>query len=763
MYIVDRTRAFGRAAAGAVPFAGALAYALIVVWHGTPALRHDWAWPTDAESLASLWTSSTSGWDPSGIGAPNLHLNDYLVGGALCMVGFLAGAFASLFALVFGVGLACSLGAAALAGSFHAHPATRAGAALFALFNPWVYVETVAGHTYMLLAFGALAALVAEARRTEVRPRLAALLVAVTLVQLQFFLPALAIAVLMGCFRRAWLPLVAGVIVGAPVVVGLVAEYGAFSGVPVTLTWELSQSAPVWAAAHLSGYFAAYTAQLDRFVTWPMGIVLILVLFGIITAWRTIDARLIATVAVLSVATAAGLRGPLSVPISWAFTHVSAAALYRELFDVLGFAAIAYIAAASLASARSVVARGALVTCGFALFTAWVVWSPWAWWVPAQLIPRAHIDAPAGTRFALLPAFQPLTLGGRGSGLDPDAFAHGSVTPLNVQAPQFPIDAALARYTFDGDARWLASLGVSDVAVRPWFHSDRESLAFETALAPEPPVALRVLPLAPAQPRVALITEPEVVTTIDQLGEGNVIFSDAADAHGDGVPRSWSAYRPIIPVRAPDRFVNAKDGWVNARLTFTENPLLAQAFGGAATTSAQDELPVITGTPALVFVFGRLIDQDGRTVSDSTVKYRWVKLAADVSAVRCRGLCVVAAQGFPPQDLPALRKRIAVTALIAQSRAPWFVETNVASGDAGALRLNEAYDRNWIATSEGKLLPHVRIDTAVNGWLLPARTATHAVLMIQWAAGLQALLEAVGALCVIVLAAGAAIDLRARA
>src|SRR5450755_388293 len=219
-------RVLARFAIDAAPFAGALAYALIVVWHGFPALRHDWAWPTDADSLASMWTSSTSGWDPVGIGTPNLHINDYLVGGALCLIGRAGGTYAALFALALGVGLACSLGAAALARTFAADALGQAGVSMISLFNPWVYTETVAGHTYMLLAFGAMTALVAEARREDSRPRHAALLVALSLVQLQFFLPALALAIGMGFARRGWLPLLTGVIVGAPVLIGLAAEYG---------------------------------------------------------------------------------------------------------------------------------------------------------------------------------------------------------------------------------------------------------------------------------------------------------------------------------------------------------------------------------------------------------------------------------------------------------------------------------------------------------------------------------------------------------
>ena len=754
---------FALAVANAIPIVGAFAYALVVVWHGYPALRHDWAFPTDGASLAALWTSSTSGWDPSGIGAPNLHLNDYLVGGLLCLIGWIAGTHVALFALAFGVGLACSLGGSALAATFDAHPLTRAGVALFCLFNPWVYTETVAGHTYMLLAFGALTALVSEFRRTDVRPVRASLFVALAAVQLQFFLPALAIASLLGAFRRTWLPLVTAIIVVAPVVVGVAAEYGAFRGVPLTLSWELSQSVPFAAAAHLSGYFAGYTQSIDPFDVWLMAIVLGIAIFGVGMAWRRSTSAIIALIALVSVAIAAGLRGPLSGAMSWIFTNIPAAALFRELFDVLGFAVIAYAAAVSLAGARSRAASAVLLVCGAAFFASWIVWSPWSWWVPADSIPKAAVVAQPQTRFALLPAFQPLNFEGRGSGLDPDAYARGPVTPLNVQAPQFPVDAALARYTIDGDGRWLAALGVSTVTNRPWLSRDRAAQSFETALAQSAADAAssgrtRLIP----QPLLALVPVPNVVAFVDDLGAGEVFFADAAEARGADVPQSWSAYRPLISVRASNRFVNASDGWVDARLAFAADPRLAQAFGGAATTSTTDLLPLTAGAPLLAFVQGTLVDQRDRTVSAATGGYRWVNIAADVSGVRCRGVCAVAAQGYPPAIAPQRVKRVPPVAVAMRAFAPWWFEATVGPGDASALRLNVAFDKNWIATGGGERLTHVRIDTAVNGWLMPARNAPQFVRMIQWPAAVQAALEIVGAMWVLFLIGTLAFRRRAR-
>jgi hypothetical protein len=314
------------------------------------------------------------------------------------------------------------------------------------------------------------------------------------------------------------------------------------------------------------------------------------------------------------------------------------------------------------------------------------------------------------------------------------------------------VDAALARYAIEGDGRWLAALGVSSVTNRPWLSSDRAAQSFQTALArPSTGAPSSALTYLKPQPLVAMLPLPNIVTFVDDLGAGDVLFADAADVRGQAVPTSWASYRPLIPVPAPNRFVNASDGWVDARLSFAADPRLAQAFGGAATTSANDLLSLAIGVPALVFVDGTLVDQRDRLVSGATRGYRWVNISADVSGVRCHGLCAVATQGYPPAIAPASMKRAHSASLIFRARAPWWIETSVTVGDASTLRLNAAFDKNWIAMAGSDQLSHVRLDTAVNGWLLPARTASQQVRMIQWPAAVQALLESAGALWVLFL------------
>jgi len=140
--------------------------------------------------------------------------------------------------------------------------------------------------------------------------------------------------------------------------------------------------------------------------------------------------------------------------------------LYIVLDDV-GFAAIGYCAGIGATARRAGAFVALALGCGLA--SAWIAWSPWRWWVPQSSLPDLPVTADAGTRYALLPAFQPLsTLPGRwGSGLDPDAkILPSDVDAINMLVPSYPVDAALSAFEQSGDARRLAELGVSEAIVQ---------------------------------------------------------------------------------------------------------------------------------------------------------------------------------------------------------------------------------------------------------------------------------------------------------
>ena len=753
MRFSDRTISLLHSSCAAIPYVCALLVAIIVTRHGVPALRQDWAWPINAQSLNDFMFRSTSGWDVRGIGAPNLYLNDYLVGTALYLISKVIGTSLSLFAFAFGSALACALGASRLAGTLGAGPVARAGLALVATFNPFTYTETVAGHMYMVLAYGAIICLLAEARRREFHPASAALLTCLTLSQLQFFIPALLIDLALAMRRKQWLPFATAIAIAAPIGLSLIAEYSAFRVVPQTLAWEEAQSVPPYAAAILTGYFAGYDQSIARVVFWPMWAIVIIATLGCAVMWREPWAKLAAVLGLTSLVFATGLLGPLGSSQAWTFAHFPATMLYRELYDVLGFTAISYIVLVALATVRNGALGGVALIAGIALAAAWLVHSPWQWWVPARSIPELRVNLPRATRYALIPAFQPLVFRGRGSGLDPDAYARLGSTPLNTQLPTYPVDASLARFARTGDSRSLAALGAVAIFARPWLASDSAALKYQRALSTAYTASM---PLQGArlnaQPLVTLLPIPRLGSVDDVLGAGAVFFADAVQVRGVGVPAAWHEYRTLISVTPSNRFVSAQDGWVDARLSFASIPQVAQAFGGAVTTSPSDMLNIDARAQALVWVRGALVSQDGRLVSKTTGSYHWVVIPAGVTALRCIGLCAVATQGFPPAGVPSTPRAADGTAVSFLDRLPWLIEVSVTAGRPGAVRLNEAYDRNWIALMDGRVLPHMRIDATVNGWLLPQRTTSTTIWLLDQAAAAEAVLELFGALWVVGLA-----------
>ena len=735
-----------RSPAIALPVVAAICFAVIVALPGVPALRHDWAWPASRSDLADLFARSLSGWDPRGIGGANLYLNDYAIGALIGALVFVLGSHAALFAFLAGIGLLCAFGGAAVARRFGADAWGQGGAALVAVFNPWVYTEIVAGHTYMVLAYGALACLIAECLAPRPRPLMAALLALCTVQQLQFFIAAAAIAVAVAVVRRMVLPLAALLVAGAPLAWMVATEDGSFARVPYTLAWESSQSVPLWNAPLLTGYYAGYTQGLDSVDRWIMCAVALLAAAGLLSIARSRRGGVFLAGTIVMVAMAAGLRGPLAPVVRWALEAIPPAHAFRELFDLLGFAAIGYCAGIGAAGRRAAafVALGA----GACLAISWLVWSPWRWWVPLDRIAVTHVDAAPGTRFALLPAFQPMSLvAGGGSGIDPDATLRAdAVAPINTLEPSYPADAALALFERRADATMLEALGVSSVIARPYFTSDAVALGAQRALPATGGASQATTMTLQAAPMLALLPPPSTCSVCRNVGAGAVFFGDVAGMQGAMMPQAWSRYPQTVEIRPPRETFDASAAWVDARLAFAADPSLAQAFGGAVTSQSATPLPVRPGMDALVDVRGRLTSDDGALVSRTTDGYAWVPLGPHVDALRCYGVCAVALEASGAQRFPRETGAAApATAVTVVFLSPWLARASLPAGPAATLRLNAAFDRGWILLSGGiPSASHVRLDGALNAWLLPARSSTTPIALLQWPSAVAAIFEAIG-------------------
>jgi hypothetical protein len=722
--------------------AAALTFAAFVVAKGTPTLRHDWNWPIDRLAIPSFFNESIGGWLPVGFGLANAHPTTYLI--ALPLVGlmWIAGPLIALAAFAFVTGYCCMRAAADVASQWGNAAPAAIGAGLFALFNPWVYNEVVAGHLVMVLAYGGLIGLLAEMTRGRgASPVRLALWLALIEAQLQFFIVAAGALVVFALVTKKWLAPVAGVLVALPSIVGLFAERGALVQTPYSVQWQANQSLSPIALLSLGGYFPGYADRLGLAAQVAIWTLCAFALAGVVAARRLRAVRWAAAAAGLVYLCALGVHGPLDAAYEWTVRSIPESGVFRELYDFGGVFAALLIALATALTARAKALGYVAFIAGAVLPVAWLIHPPSDLWVAAQSYPHPAIAAPPFSRVALLPAFQPLQLRtGAGDGADPDAIAYpGEVAALNDYLPAYPVDMALARYARDGDADALRALGVSRIVARPWLVSRSNGeigLAASSLGVPRPSSATQSSQnLAGAAPLISACERARIVALVDRLDPCDMFFGDAP------------GYPAVTPLHGPSDSIDPSASWIDARLAFARAPALAQGIGGVLTQSTLAN-PVTPGAWLLSYVRGRLTGSDGQTLAASRGSFTWISIPPNVDSVSCQGLCELVAESRFFPAIP-LRQSVARTrALPFEQLAPWLYRVHGAAGSARLVRLNERYDPGWMALRAWHVLPHVRLALAANGWILTDRSSGD-VLLVQITAFVQQIAELVGVLCVL--------------
>jgi hypothetical protein len=725
-------------------------YAAAICLHSVPVLRHDWWWPANhAMSLEAL-VDATSGWLPNGIGSPAPYPGRYLVGTLAAALSLLIGGLPSLAVFSFAIGLACTLGARALGRTFGATATTILAVEVFALFNPWVYNETVAGHLYMVLAYAGCMLLVNEMLRADPKLWRLVLLPVLILPQLQFFVVALAALAIYAVVRRSYVPLLSAAVIALPIWIGLIFERSGLLTTPYTAAWEAPQSVPLLQGSVLTGYFAQYSAHFSNVQIDAVWVVVACAAIAMIAMKRRAIAVWSLLIASACILVAGGTRGPLGAWYTSAVVHIPETGLYRELYDLLGFVAIVYVVLlACLPRRLAPIGIAALIGAGV-MSTAWLTFPIANYWIGRSALPDVSIDTAADTRFALIPAFQPMQFDGKGSGADPDAYVRAhNVTPLNEYFARYPVNAALSSYLKFNDVRPLQALSVSLVAQRPWLRTNAQALRLQmNGTPPRAPESSSFSRRLSPIPEVTLDELPQAGSLTNILGAGNVFFGDARNVDSALAPSAWRQLPAFIPASVSNRLVDETQGWVDVQFDFNAYPELAQGLGGAVTTNKNASLPVIAGMPMLVNVRGELVD-GGRVLTRSTRGYAWIHIPSGVATVRCRGRCVVAGQArfdsIPPLNpVPRSYRPAEFTVLM-----PWLVRVAIPPQTPPLLRYNTAYDPNWIAISQRHGNAHLRIDATVNGWLLQPSDAAYSVFLVQRVAALQFLCEIAGVLWLI--------------
>jgi hypothetical protein len=724
--------------------AAAIAFAAFVIAKGIPALRHDWNWPVDGLAIPSFVNESIGGWLSVGFGVANPHPTAYLIALPLAAAMWLFGPLASLGLLAFGTGYCCTRAAASVAAGWGNGALPAIGIGSFALFNPWVYNEVVAGHLVMVLAYAGLIGLFGEMTRgANASPVRLALWIALVAAQLQVFIVAMVALAIFAALTKKWLPLAAGAIVALPSAIGLIAERGALLQIPYSVEWQTNQSLAPLSLLSLGGYFPGYADRLGLAAQLAVWTLCALALVGFAVARRRRMASWAAGAAGLFYLAALGVHGPLPAPYEWLVRHVPESGVFRELYDFGGiFAALlALLASAAMVRRRALAYVG--LAAGIALPVTWAFHPPSDLWVAARSFPRVTVNAPPFSRVALTPAFQPLQLRtGAGDGADPDAFVYrGQVAALNEYFPTYPVDMALARYEQSGDAGALQALGVATIVDRPWLVS-RSNGAIGLAASSLATRARGRSPgttrnLARATPLISQCDGSRIVAVVDRVGACDVFFGDAP------------GYAGVTPVPARSDSIDARAAWIDARLAFARVPALAQGIGGVVTQSA---LPhrVEPGSWLLAYVRGRLSDSAGRNLVASRGAFSWISIPPSVAAVECAGLCELVAESHSFPEIPLDRREARTQALAFQQIAPWLYLVRRSRDSAQLVRLNARYDPGWMAISAWRVLPHVRVDLAVNGWFVGDGISSDVVL-VQVTAFLQLCAEILGLSCVLLL------------
>lgn len=724
--------------------AAAAFFAAFVVAKGVPTLRHDWTWPIDRTAIASFLSDSINGWVASGFGTPNPHPTNYLIGPPIAAAMWAAGPLAALALLAAIVGFACMRNVGAAAARLRAGAPAAIGIGLFALYNPWVYNEVVAGHLVMVLAYAGFIGLCAEMLRgREASWVRLALWIALIEAQLQFFILAMFALVIFAFATRKWLPPVLGAIFALPSIVGLAADRATLLRIPYGVEWQTNQSLFPVPLLGLGGYFPGYADRLGIAASIAVWAVLALAVAGTIAGRRSralIAAAIAAAVIFIGVL---GVHGPLAAPYAWIVRNVPESGVFRELYDLAGIFAASIALLACAAAARFRALGYAALAAGIALPVAWLIRPPSDLWIGSNAYPHPAVAAAPFTRVALLPAFQPLALrGGEGDGADPDVYVYpGDVATLNEYFPTYPVDMALARYEQSNDAGALRALGVTAIVPRPWLVSKTRGGIGLAATSLEPrsrnSAASSAQGLQKAMPLISECAALTVVTLAQRLDACDLFFGDAP------------GYASVKPIAAPSDSIDPREAWIDARLAFAEYPALAQAIGGALTQSAVPQ-NVEPNSWLLAYVRGALRAADGSTIATRADGFGWFWMPRGVTSVQCAGVCELVAQTpqLPRLAPPAPPAPEVLPRPMAFRRiSPWLYVVGAPARPAPVLRFNERYDPGWLAFGGGRALRHVRIDLSVNGWLLEAVPRT--VILVQTIALVQAIAEIAGILCAI--------------
>lgn len=722
---------------------------LVLTWSilgkGVPALRHDWAIPPDPSRALNVAIAAFDGWNPVGFGQANPYPLNYAMAALLAPIIRVFGGFGEIVAILALTTVIASLAASTINSSQNT-PVRHFLITALLLFNPWTYNQFVAGHIYMPFACYALFVLAYDVIRASSAPMWRILLcLLLTSQQMQFLLPALCVCLYSAVSQRRAYPLTMLLIMSAPAILGILFGIDTLLQAPYHLAWEKTQSISFFDAVAMTGYFAGYARHFDAVSRISSMLILLLGILAITKSKWNVSVPIAAIVFISAIVSAA--NGPLSTIFNLVMRwHV--VGVYRELYDLVGIVVLAFAVIAGRVMALHRAAIWAISCAVVAPLTvAWIAAPPFSFTVSASELPAPPLLKSTQGRYALFPPFQPLSLLGRGSGVDPDSLGL-SKTPLNEYLPTYPVDAALASAWLGYGKDELAALGVSNVIYRPKYTSDVSTLSGQwgshLAKLPSLPKGREIQALQGA-PLFSLGPPPRTSSLSNDLAGDNVFFGDLSCPASRVGNNSCEDADVSFPRSSEE--TDAHRAWIDAALLFVSHPELAQGLGGAATYS-RERFDVTKVHAVLIWVDGRLVANGKRDLELVRKTYSWVSLRNTDRWLQCEGLCVIAAESNALPRFPLNAKRVSFKQTSLNRVVPWLAYGELSShGRTVSLRFNERYNVRWLGIVGGRIVPHVRLNRVMNSWIIAPDESPQLVILIEWVAALQ-WLAAMGAVIV---------------
>lgn len=725
-----------------------ISFALSITYRGVPALRQDWWWPTTHQGVVDYFSRSISGWLPIGIGQPNAYPNDYLLAAALFPAMQLLGPLLALF--LFAATIGCCFHWVAVLCSRSVEK-TRWYVPLVAevilLFNPWTYTEVVAGHLYMLLGLTGLAITILAVASSSNSPRSLIVGVALALSQMQFFIICVFIVATLAIYRKsARLPFLISLVLAGPIVVGVLYNRRELMSIPFLAIWERSESLNPSAAFAFMGYHPNYVAHVDALFRFG-GMLVVFAGVCSVVLCRSFKTVVPALIGVFVIVLSIGFRGPLA-GLEWdLMDKIKALAVFRELYDLIGIAIVLFVIASVRGSSRTAV-RITLIVASLIYVTGWLVSPPARWWLSAERIPVGQVRQLPMSRFALSPAFAPISFRDQGSGLDPRAFDRKRSTVFNQYIALFPEGTALERFQADGDTAMLRNLGVSLIL------EDRRFASVGNALGQGAycPAHTRAIAIKDATPLISLQRFPKISFSGARVGANQVFVSDVPAWFPGNKPRAWFATSRVLR----DSFQDVPNGvgWVDAQFVFNRRPALGQPFGGVGAIGISGVL-VVQNNYILAAVDGLLVSGSGRIIArGKNDQYRWIDLHGRRS-IKCLGTCVVAMesatkpqreQGVEPQSTIDDHYPVRTIRFV----FPWLAIGRAFVSSRPVLVFDARFNKGWaLWTSRGRAR-HFMLDHLINAWYLGSTKGSIRLVLIDRTALAQFVLEVIALLSLVI-------------